>query len=252
VDLSERRSGSPQRHPWETSRARFIARLVREHHAADRPVSWLDIGAGDGWLGMQLAATLAPGSTVTCWDAFYTPEDLADLRGAAPDIEFTREQPEDRFDVLSLFDVLEHVADDEGFLSDLLDRNLTAGGHVFVTVPTHPALFSSHDRALHHYRRYRPAECRSLLERCGLIVRSDGGLFATLLAPRAASVLLERLRPTRSDAGEEAGVGAWNGGPTLTRVIGAALAVDNAVARRTSRYSSRYPGLSYWAVCHRS
>jgi len=250
MDLSERRSRDTQRHPWELARARFINALLQDQ--GRQPGAWLDVGAGDGWLAAQISEQLGPGTAMTCWDAFYSPDDLRDLAAEAPHITFTATQPDGRFDAISLFDVIEHVDDDTTFLSEVLDRNLADDGTVFVTVPAHPALFSSHDRALHHFRRYRPRECRDLLERCGLTVASDGGMFATLLAPRAAGVLLERIRPTAVSSEGEAGVGGWAGGPFVTKAINGVLDVDNRLARAASRRTNRYPGLSYWAVCRRA
>ncbi len=55
-----------------------------------------------------------------------------------------------------MLDVIEHVEDDVGFVRDVVDGSLAPGGWVLVSVPAYQSLFSSHDRALKHFRRYAP------------------------------------------------------------------------------------------------
>ena len=71
------------------------------------------------------------------------------------------------------------------------------------------------------------------------------GLFHGLLLPRLAQVAGERFRrrpPTT-------GVGAWHGGPRVTRAVDTALMVDAGLSRRLSDRGILLPGLSYWALC---
>ena len=63
------------------------------------------------------------------------------------------------YDVLILFDVLEHVADTRPFVDSLL-RHLKPGGLLLVNVPALQPLYSSFDRAARHYRRYNAASLR--------------------------------------------------------------------------------------------
>ncbi len=67
-------------------------------------------------------------------------------------------------DVVLLADVLEHVADDERFLRDILER-LSPGGVLLLTVPAHDFLWSNHDLVLGHLRRYSRRQLLSLVER---------------------------------------------------------------------------------------
>ncbi len=276
MDLSERRADvanrrphrHPQRHPWEQARARFFHALAHElagelaGELADptRGLRWLDVGAGDAWLGVQLADELPPGSTMTCWDVNYSADDLEQLTATSPGIRFTAERPDMHADVISLLDVLEHVDDDVGLLRTIVHDNLTDDGVVIVSVPAYQGLFTAHDTALAHYRRYSPDQCRALLRAGGLRVDAEGGLFSTLLVPRAAQAGLERARSThavdrRTGAGGVGGgvggVGGWSGGPLLTRAITTVLTADIAASRWVSGHGRLLPGLSYWAVARR-
>lgn len=70
------------------------------------------------------------------------------------------------FNLIGLFDVLEHLPDDQQVLCDLYTL-LADGGVLLLTVPAHPALWSYFDDASHHYRRYPVAELRSKLTSSG-------------------------------------------------------------------------------------
>lgn len=57
------------------------------------------------------------------------------------------------FDLIVLLDVLEHVEED-GLSLVQLYKKLKPGGYLLITVPAFPALWSAHDDAHHHKRRY--------------------------------------------------------------------------------------------------
>jgi hypothetical protein len=252
VDLLERRAGAHSRHPWELARGDFILALARAAGMEARPLRWLDIGSGDGWLAQRLAEQLGPDTTVTCWDANYTAADLVELSdGANGAVRFTAEPPDGEFDVISLFDVLEHVEDDESFLTDVLDRHGGPGVSVLVTVPAHQCVFSHHDVALRHHRRYSPAAARRLLEASGLTVLSEGGLFATLLPVRAGQVVAEKLSRRRPAQDDAVGLGRWERSGWPGAVAQRVLSLDGALSLRLARRGRRMPGLSYWASSRR-
>lgn len=59
----------------------------------------------------------------------------------------------ERFDLIIMFDVLEHVADDSEFL-EAVAFHLTRGGAIVINVPAIQFLFSDYDRVAGHFRRY--------------------------------------------------------------------------------------------------
>lgn len=66
------------------------------------------------------------------------------------------------FDLVTALDLAEHVENDQAFFKEVM-RVLEPGGHLVLTVPAHPFLWSEHDDALYHQRRYtRRAVCRLL------------------------------------------------------------------------------------------
>ncbi|MGH7269412.1 MAG: class I SAM-dependent methyltransferase [Polyangiaceae bacterium] len=74
--------------------------------------------------------------------------------------------PDKSFDMIGLFEVLEHVPDDEGLLRELA-RLTRPGGHLALTVPLGMKHYCSFDRYMGHVRRFEPEELRSKIERAG-------------------------------------------------------------------------------------
>jgi SAM-dependent methyltransferase len=85
-----------------------------------------------------------------------------------------------RFDLVCLFDVLEHVEDDEATLREVRAL-LKPGGAAVITVPAHRALYGPHDMSLHHKRRYQAGELRAKLAAAGLRAETFSYMNAALL-----------------------------------------------------------------------
>jgi SAM-dependent methyltransferase len=77
--------------------------------------------------------------------------------------------PDQTFGLVTAFDVIEHVTDDERAFGELT-RVLKPGGHLVLSVPLHPARWTSFDVLVGHARRYEPAALQALLARHGLVV----------------------------------------------------------------------------------
>ncbi len=88
-------------------------------------------------------------------------------------------------DCVTMLDVLEHLRDDRKALSEV-ERILKPGGALILTVPAYQHLWSAHDEALHHFRRYEKHELRARLREANLQV--DKLSFAMSLLPPAAYI----------------------------------------------------------------
>jgi SAM-dependent methyltransferase len=96
----------------------------------------------------------------------------------------------EKFDLICLFDVMEHVKDDVKTASVLRER-LNDGGCLLITVPAGPALWSYHDVENQHFRRYTKKNLRELLGGAGFVVERVS-YFNTFLYP--AVYLARRIR----------------------------------------------------------
>lgn len=73
------------------------------------------------------------------------------------------------FDLVCAFDIIEHVDDDEGALSEVV-RTTKPGGAILVSIPLHPARWTSFDDFVGHRRRYEPPDLLAKLARHRLTV----------------------------------------------------------------------------------
>jgi SAM-dependent methyltransferase len=249
MDLLETR-GATRRHPWELSRARAVEQIVRRR--VSRPVkSILDWGCGDVYTGRFLLDRLGA-ETLVGVDPHLTDVERARFADGDPRVRLFREAgelPDGGFDLLLLCDVIEHVPDEVALVEPLVRRFLADGGRVVVTVPAFQSLFSAHDVALKHYRRYRLSQLESVLERAGLAVLGSGYLFGALLPARAVGKLLSTVRPPSND--EAVGLGAWRGGELSSKLVTAVLSLDNSLLLGLAERGVKPPGLSVWASCEK-
>jgi 2-polyprenyl-3-methyl-5-hydroxy-6-metoxy-1,4-benzoquinol methylase len=283
MDLNEVPQTSFRRHPWEVARAQFFGRVAAQALGSGAAARVLDIGAGDGYLGRALLGMLPASSTVACVDPHYTDRDLQRFASpATPGLSFARTRPggpsadpsfDLSFDLILMLDVIEHVADDRGFITETVAGALRPGGAVLVSVPAWDILYGEHDLALKHFRRYQPEQCRTLLRSVGLEIVQGGGLFHSLLVPRILQRLVETTRralkevggnrPRRyggASGGDAAGadgeapanLGEWRGGALVSAAVTRALEIDTRLSETLARWGGALPGLSYWALCRRA
>lgn len=248
VDLLERNATNPERHPWETARVEAIAALIRR--LPFEPSSVLDAGCGDGFVVKTLQSRFGFVEAIA-YDLHLTPSLVEELR--YPGVHFVRELAElrqRRVDVVLLLDVLEHVERPAELLGQLATDLVATGGSVIITVPAFPALFTQHDRDLRHCCRYTSAGIARVAAAAGLEVVDGGYLFASLLVPRAARALWERIsRP--SARGEGIGAGNWRAPRLLTRAIHEVLCWDNRLCLAAQQRGLPFPGLSAWLICRK-
>lgn len=94
----------------------------------------------------------------------------------------------EKFDLICLFDVLEHIEEDQHSINKIVDI-LKPHGRLFITVPSYQWLWSSHDVNLMHKRRYNKKTLRNLFKNLS-IKEEDFTYFNSFLFPFA---LVQRL-----------------------------------------------------------
>ncbi|MED5331075.1 MAG: class I SAM-dependent methyltransferase [Planctomycetota bacterium] len=99
---------------------------------------------------------------------------------------------EESFDVVLALDAFEHFDDDKLAMSESY-RVLRPGGVLVVTVPAFMILWSPHDDAYHHKRRYRRPQLRKRLLAAGFDVERMSYSTMSLFPPVLALRTLRRL-----------------------------------------------------------
>jgi cyclopropane fatty-acyl-phospholipid synthase-like methyltransferase len=153
-------------HFWIRRRFQVLQKLCDNLIQSSRELA--EIGCGHGLLQRQveesyqrqvagfdlndyaLQLNVSRQSPVYCYDIFQKSESL---RG--------------RFDLIFLFDVLEHITEEDPFLQAVL-FHLAPGGSLVVNVPAGQWAFSKYDEAAGHVRRYSINKIRQTAERNGL------------------------------------------------------------------------------------
>ncbi|MFN8204547.1 MAG: methyltransferase domain-containing protein [Solirubrobacteraceae bacterium] len=134
-------------------------------------------------------------------------------------------------DVVSAFDVLEHLDDDRGMAAEMR-RVLRPGGTAIVTVPAYRWMWGPQDEISHHRRRYVRAELVAVLRGAGLDVRRATYFNTLLFAPIAAIRVLRRDPP----AGGELHSDFELGSPRVNRLLAAAFGSEEALLRRGATF----------------
>lgn len=150
-------------HFWVRRRFEVFRSLAGDLVAGSREMA--EIGCGHGMLQRQieeeferevtgfdlnehgLKKNLSQRSRVCCYDIFQMEASLRE-----------------HFDLIFLFDVLEHMLDEDHFLKALI-FHLAPNGKVVVNVPAGPWGYSGYDRAAGHFRRYSAQTLRNAAER---------------------------------------------------------------------------------------
>jgi SAM-dependent methyltransferase len=172
-------------HWWHTGKRLFMRRLLGDHlRTSGAELTILDVGCGTGANAVEMATY---GDVVAC-DRSLDALGFAATRGvrtlcaaAAPDLPFST----GAFDIVTAFDIIEHVEDDARFLREL-ERVLAPGGALAIHVPAWPSLWSGHDEVLEHKRRYTRRSLRALLAGSSLRVERLGWSSCAIFPPTAA------------------------------------------------------------------
>jgi SAM-dependent methyltransferase len=166
------------RHWWYAGRRS----LVRERVAGIEPGLALDVGSGSGGNSRVLEEL---GWSVTALERSPVAAGLAGARGLAVVRADAAVLPfRDRsFDLVMSTDVWEHIADDEAVAREAF-RVCRPGGHLLVAVPAGMDLWSGHDVALGHVRRYERERLIGLVQDSGFVVEDTIG-WNVLLRPVA-------------------------------------------------------------------
>ncbi|HWT12184.1 MAG TPA: class I SAM-dependent methyltransferase [Allosphingosinicella sp.] len=195
----DRMAEQDQVHWWYVARRRILRDLIAR--AVDLPADAriLEIGCGTGHNFEMLQGFGRLDAIEVDGEArALASRRLGHAVSAAPLPELTG-IPDRAYHLIALLDVLEHVDDDRAALASIAGK-LAPGGRILVTVPAFAWMWSAHDVAHHHKRRYSRRGLRRVVEAAGLKAERIG-YFNSLLFPLAAAARLagKVLGKTESD-----------------------------------------------------
>jgi hypothetical protein len=163
-------------HFWYLGRHRFILRAVEKELArlglSPDTLSAIDLGGGcGGWLEyLKNSPRLGFGELAVGDSSFRALNDSGPIVGSfAKRFQVDLFDPGwiERWDVIFLLDVLEHISEDLTVLGRLREC-LTPNGLLFVTVPALQVFWSYNDEIAEHKKRYSRQDFRKMAHEAGL------------------------------------------------------------------------------------
>jgi SAM-dependent methyltransferase len=152
--------------------------------------AFFDIGGGNGYVARAIKDA---GYDVVLIEPGYSGALHAQARGVNPVACSTLQDAgffPGSIQAAGLFDILEHIKDDDGFLIDICNF-LVPQGRLYITVPANDYLWSIEDDFAGHYRRYRLSSLVSKLRKLNLALDFATYFFSFLPLP----ILLLRTLP---------------------------------------------------------
>jgi 2-polyprenyl-3-methyl-5-hydroxy-6-metoxy-1,4-benzoquinol methylase len=251
MDLRERKEGFDRRHPWELSRIKAIRRIIWNAVPAGRKVKVLDVGCGDGFISRELFKTI-PVASISAVDIHLSNDQIDELSSQDELVSYTNDYRELKirfYELALMLDIIEHIKNDKAFLSEISDNYMENNGIIVITVPAFQGIYSAHDRFLEHHRRYSRKELLALIGGNNLECLCSGYLFISLLPIRSIMVFFEKYLGFGKRV--ERGVGRWNRGKFITKILESFLDLDNLLAISLARRGIIIPGLTVWALCRK-
>lgn len=153
------------RHWWYKERRALLGRELRRLPSPGRA---LDIGAAGGGNTRVLRAH---GWQALALDYAESATGIAVARGVDALRADARNLPvrSGSCDLVTAFDVLEHV-DEDYLVTAEITRVLRPGGTALIAVPCDMALWSAHDEAVGHVRRYTRSGLTEVVQKAGLSI----------------------------------------------------------------------------------
>jgi 2-polyprenyl-3-methyl-5-hydroxy-6-metoxy-1,4-benzoquinol methylase len=172
-------------HWWYRARRDVLASIIRRKISLPPVAHILEIGCGTGHnLGMLSAFGDVDAIEIDDAARGIAAKRLGRAVGASP-LPALEGVADQSYDMIAILDVLEHVENDKAALKAMAQR-LRAGGRILITVPQYPWMWSGHDVANHHHRRYTKATLRAVIAAAGLKLEMLQS-FNSLLFPLAAA-----------------------------------------------------------------
>ena len=183
VDAHDRLIKIEQGNFWFVSRNKLLQNLFIRYFPVVNNLKMIEIGCGTGFVLAGLAERF-PSMTLFGADPYLSGLQYAKKR--VPEAEFIQMDAGispflEEFDVVGIFDVLEHIEDDRKVLQEIR-KSLKPGGGLLITVPQHPWLWSSNDVRAGHRRRYTRKELTTKLKEAGFRIEKINS-FVSLLLP---------------------------------------------------------------------
>ncbi|MBU3593278.1 class I SAM-dependent methyltransferase [Polynucleobacter sp. 71A-WALBACH] len=178
---------------WVSSRNRLFKRIVESHLVVGGKTRFLDIGCGTG----DFIRQISPNSGLEITGSEIYLKGLSYAKKSQPDVDFIQFDvtqgviKEQNFDMITAFDVIEHIENDNKALSNI-SQMMNQSGVLVISVPQHMFLWSKLDEIVKHKRRYSRRDLVGKIEASGFTVKYVTSFLFILFPLMLVSRLLDR------------------------------------------------------------
>lgn len=130
----------------------------------------LEVGCGQGGFGARLAQRYRYVGVEPDRTSCTAAQQRLELAGGVGEVrhgDVSAVKPDETFDLVAAFEVIEHIEDDAAALAEWV-AHLRPGGWLVLSTPAWQKRFGAADEMVGHYRRYDPPVLRDRLEQAGL------------------------------------------------------------------------------------
>lgn len=219
MDYRDLQAGHTKGNFWFKAKNDLIGVLAEKACEKGKQLRILNIGAGTGddlevlrKFGKNYVIDLDKDALSVIDDKFCEEKLVGDACALPYDDNF--------FDVAVSFDVFEHIKDDQKAVDEVC-RVLKDRGILIFTVPAFQFLFSSHDRALNHQRRYGKKSLKKLLFKFDSKIFFWNSLLFALIA--VIRILKRKSKPEVN----QANLPSW-----LNKIFYKLLKIDNFLIKK--------------------
>ncbi len=194
-EMTDALVGVQDKHFWHTSRNLWLRACMIDIMRYNPHPTFLEMGCGTGFVthAIEKLGVDAVGSDMYAYGlklgATYTDSPL--VSATIDQLAFR-----DNFDVVGLFDVIEHLDDDLAALRHATTY-LKPGGHLLITVPAMQGLWSRFDEDQGHKRRYNRDKLLTVLQQAGFEPEHTTYLYSFALPMVALQRLVVQRTPKK-------------------------------------------------------
>lgn len=167
-----------EKHFWFIARKEYILQNIQKYISSDKKI--IEIGAGTGNVSRYLQENAY--TNISVGEMHNNGLRYAKSYGIKECYQFDllNSPFKNEFDTVCMFDVLEHIGDDDTALQNVYE-SLTESGNIVLTVPSHMWLWNRDDTIAGHKTRYTKRELIKKLETNGFEILKARYFFISIV-----------------------------------------------------------------------
>jgi SAM-dependent methyltransferase len=224
MDLEDRRQNIGEDYWWFAGKMELSSILLKTILKKRKGII-LNVGCGTGEdLGIisKYGKTIAIDISKETLSKVAHTDTIQLIRGDAENLPFR----EDVFDIVLMQDVIEHLENDEKSIQQVFTV-MNGGGHLIISVPAIPFLFSGHDVGLGHLRRYTKKTFLNLVNDRFIVKRFtywNTFLFPPIMVFRLMKKIVYIRRTNKTSD-------IWKLHPFLNKIFSSVLRLENTLIK---------------------